>query len=115
MRIYNLQKEIQEDYELLNQEERTEFKKEFNDEKKDVSISWILFVFLGGHYFYVGKYIQGMLIATLSLLGIGFVWLLWDLFTLKASRLVKAYNNELAKELILDIKHHSQKENNYEE
>lgn len=109
MRIDKLSKEIQEDYELLNRDERNEFKREFNDEKKEISTSWILFIFFGFHYFYFGKYIQGTFVVILSLLGIGFVWLLWDLITLKPTRLLNNYNNQLAKELILDIKHHSQK------
>ena len=98
----NLTPVVQAQFNELSEEGKMHFQIDFEDKKKSVGTSYVMMIFLGSHYAYLGKW--GLCIAFwISLLFvIGFFWAFVDLFRMKS--IVNEYNNKLAQRIILQSK-----------
>jgi len=110
MDIRDLSKITQQSFEELSIEDKIRAETKFDMNKKSVGLSWLLFFFLCSHYFYIGKAGKNILLWILILTGVGFIWLIVDIFRMRPSSIVKEYNDELAHGIIYNIKRESKNE-----
>jgi succinate dehydrogenase hydrophobic anchor subunit len=78
------------------------FQIDFEDKKKSLGTSYIMMIFLGSHYAYLGNWSKCILFWFTLLFLIGFFWAFVDLFRMKT--IVTDYNNKLAQRIILQSK-----------
>jgi len=100
MTITDLPLSVQKQYNSLSPEGQLDFNKQFNAKKKSTGLMYVLWLFLGFHYPYIGKW--GMF-ALYWLTGAGFfVWMFIDMFRIPS--ITRDYNEDLGRNLILQIK-----------
>ena len=76
---------------------------EMDKKKKSITVSWLMWFFLGGfggHRYYLGKIGTGILM-TLTLGGLG-IWALIDAFLI--NKMVRKLNDEIEGKIIQEIK-----------
>jgi len=84
----------------LTDQQRILIETQFGNRQKNVGLAYVLLLFtVIGHNFYLGRIGRGILQGALCLIGIGFVWILFDLFTLAGT--VRRMNAELYNQLTL--------------
>lgn len=62
--------------------------------KKSVGTAYVLWFVFGAHYLYLGRIATQILLWLSMLVGIGFIWMLVDLF--RIPYLVEEYNNNVS-------------------
>jgi hypothetical protein len=81
----------------LSEHDKMKFDLEYNTKKKSKLTAWLLYLFLGWHYGYLGKWM--LQIAYILTFGGWFIWIIIDLFRINS--MVNQYNEELELDILL--------------
>lgn len=76
-----------------------EFLEEYSRKKKSVGLAYLLWLLLGWHYAYVGKW--GLLALYILSVGGFFVWMLIDIFRMPG--IIREYNRDLATKTLMNM------------
>ena len=96
---------IKDEISSLNKEEKSSFDEDYSESTKSLRVYFLfcLFLgFLGGHQYYLGRIVPGILYTLFSWTLIPFIVSLVQLFF--AKKTVAEYNEELSEEILLKIK-----------
>jgi TM2 domain-containing membrane protein YozV len=85
----------------LSDQQRILIETQFGNRKKSAGIAYLLLIItMVGHNFYLGRNGRGLLQLVLCLIGVGFIWVLLDLFTLAGT--VRSMNADTYNQLTMD-------------
>lgn len=100
----NLPSMVKNELAKMPAQKQTEFLEEYKRKNRSVSTAYLLFLFLGAHYAYQGRW--GMQILFWMTVGGFFIWWLVDLFRLYG--VINNYNKDLALDVMRNLKSISQ-------
>ena len=85
----------------LNENQRRYVLPRYNDRKKSKVVAYLLWLFFGLYYFYLGKPVRNILLyLSLLLFLFGVLW--WLVDVVRISGMVDEYNDQLLMELVKD-------------
>jgi len=85
----------------LNENQRRYVLPRYNDRKKSKVVAYLLWLFFGLYYFYLGKPVRNILLyLSLFLFLFGVLW--WLVDVVRISGMVDEYNDQLLMELVKD-------------
>ena len=96
----DLPKMVQSELSTLSQSAHNAFVEEYNRRSKSVGVGYLLWLFLGWHYAYLGKW-GVQLLYWLSIGGL-FIWCFIDLF--RVPSMVRDYNKDVAIDVLRDLR-----------
>ncbi len=87
---------------ILTDQQQLILETRFAGERKNLGIAYLLLFFTAvGHNFYLGRVGRGVLQFVLLFVVIGFVWVLFDIFTLPGT--VETLNNERRNRIAMEL------------